>query len=626
MKLGLMRVQCIGGKEEERSSQEKKTPCAIFFQKGIDFYLVIVFLLPIFISALGHMKHYLLLSIFICLWGSPSYAQLVEPPVFEWAESLGGPGTEGVSDWIISSDGSIYLTGSYLYWLRFGDTIKTVSPWTNFQHDAYVMKLGPDLKVDWVKSIGGVENDSGIGLEFDHDGNLWWSGNFKRNIIVDGDTLLSHEYGTNPIGLSGKAFCIKVNHETGQIETTLAFGGFINTEISDFTITPSGEFIFLGVVYNSPGFVIDQDTLVMEFEEVLSGFLLQFNPQTSEKILSLFLSPDPGSLTLSLARQNHNGNLHIVGAASNELWFRDSLVYEGDFRTFHMVVGKNSIPKLFETFPRITIFHQILFDRWGNNYLLGEIPLIDPNEVSEFPFLDGMSRGVLIRKSAPNGLLREWINFPGRGTSFVGGLVEGENLIVAGTYTDSLLVNGVALKPPTNSVNKRDAFIAKIDHQRKTIWVRTAGGEYGEAFLDIKELTDRKYVVMGYMETAFTYLDTFLLSQPFVQPFELDHFLGVLSKDTSGLPLPVISNEEETRFTLFPNPSSGDITLFGEWGEESWAFSVYSLLGTLIDQRHEATINGQTRVNLDFSHLSPGHYYLKVQTHNYQQIIPFITN
>lgn len=205
-------------------------------------------------------------------------------------------------------------------------------------------------------------------------------------------------------------------------------------------------------------------------------------------------------------------------------------------------------------------------------------------------------------------------------------LTQNENLVLAGTYTDSLLFNEIILRPPKNSVNKRDAFIAKIDREGKTIWARTAGGEYGEAILDIKERKENQYVVMGHMETGFTFMDTFFLSQPFVLPYEFDHFLGMLSKDSSGPPLPHVNKYPESRFTLFPNPSSGVVTLFGEWGQDDWSISAYSTLGTLAFSSQESTIEGQTRININLSDLAPGHYYLIISSTSFQQVIPFIIN
>lgn len=242
--------------------------------------------------------------------------------------------------------------------------------------------------------------------------------------------------------------------------------------------------------------------------------------------------------------------------------------------------------------------------------MLGEIPWINPLEVPSFPYLEGKSRGIFIKKSSPNGLRDKWFNFPGSSTSFVSGLIEDENLVLAGTYTDSLLFNEIILRPPENSVNKRDAFIAKIDREGKTVWARTAGGEYGEAILDIKEREENQYVVMGYMETGFTFMDTFFLSQPFVLPYEFDHFLGILSEDISGPALPYISDDPESQFTLFPNPSSGNLTIWGAFEDSEWQLQLFDQSGRLVWEQTSQTRTGQTRLPISFQSIGSGIYHL----------------
>lgn len=556
------------------------------------------------------MKHYLLLSIFICLWGSPSFGQQAEPPVFEWAESFGGPGTEGVSDWIISSDGSIYLTGSYLYWLRFGDTIKAASPWTNFQHDAYVMKLGPDLQVDWVQSIGGMYNDNSVGIEFDSKGDLWWAGNYRGNIGVGEDTLYGLAVDTATNRTQGKIFCIRLDSESGQIDDAFSFGGFDFAKVSDLSIGIDGGLNFSGILYQSPGFIFQNDTIPLASSELSHIFVATYYPQSKDKQLSFLSATESVGLDALSVEVNHNGDIHLEGKMHGELSYKDSTLYNGDFRQYHTILDSIGNIKLFQTFPKHVTIDKIVFDSWGNYYLIGEAVRLLDEESNTYSYQKRMKPGIFIQKSSPGGFDTKWFNFPGKSTSHVSAQTQDENLVLAGTYTDSLLFNEIILRPPENSVNKRDAFIAKIDREGKTIWARTAGGEYGEAILDIKEREKNQYVVMGYMETGFTFMDTFFLSQPFVLPYEYDHFLGILSKDSSGPPLPYISDDSESRFALFPNPSSGNLTIWGAFENSQWQLQLFDLAGRLVWKQTIQTRTGQARLPISFQSVAPGMYHL----------------
>ena len=571
------------------------------------------------------MKHLLLLAAF-CVTVTHVWGQWVEPPQFEWAKSFGGPGSDSVADWIIGPDGSIYLTGSYLSWLRFDDTIQAVSPWADFQYDAYVMKIGPDLQVAWVQSLGGIDEDQGIGIDIDSKGRLYWTGNYRGNIAVGEDSLYSYSFLSNPNRTYGGIFCIMLDPESGKVDSSFSFGGDIYTYLEAFSITEDDALVFSGICWGSLDFVFGEDTTSWTSADPYSVFVIHYYPTKTRSTITSFSAFDVGNHDISYMGINHNGDVHITGYTRGKLTYKDSTIYDGDSRPYHAILDSRNKLKLFQTFPQRLIIKKVVFDQWSNYFIIGEAREFFPEESNTYPYQEGMMPGIVIQKSNLDGFNTKWLNYPGETNRAVSAIPDDENLILVGAYSDSIVFNNVRVTPNSVAGNSDDAFIAKIDREGNIVWARTAGGPYGERIFDILERFENQYVVLGNLETGFTYMDSFFLSQPFVLPYEWDHFLGILSQDSSGPPLPYIGNAEESRFTLFPNPSSGKMTLFGNWKQHDWSLAIYSTLGQLAFSKIESTNEGQTRISLDLSELASGHYYLRIHSTNFQQVIPFILN
>ena len=77
------------------------------------------------------------------------------------------------------------------------------------------------------------------------------------------------------------------------------------------------------------------------------------------------------------------------------------------------------------------------------------------------------------------------------------------------------------------------------------------------------------------------------------------------------------------RFQVFPNPSTGAVTLqpVGQ-GLEKATVELVDLSGRTIFTRINETITGP--VQLDFRHLAKGSYFVRVTANNGQQVFPLI--
>jgi hypothetical protein len=69
---------------------------------------------------------------------------------------------------------------------------------------------------------------------------------------------------------------------------------------------------------------------------------------------------------------------------------------------------------------------------------------------------------------------------------------------------------------------------------------------------------------------------------------------------------------EANEVSVFPSPTFGPVTIIIPQGETVIRFSIYDLLGNVMNMQGEPNQKGKYTLNLDG--LKPGYYFIKVQT------------
>lgn len=86
-----------------------------------------------------------------------------------------------------------------------------------------------------------------------------------------------------------------------------------------------------------------------------------------------------------------------------------------------------------------------------------------------------------------------------------------------------------------------------------------------------------------------------------------------------------LSTGSNARFTLYPNPSRGNIAVtYKSSNAGGIIFNVYDVTGRLVYNKREQTLKTSNTYNLNLAKLNVGVYYLEVNDHNAKQRIKFI--
>lgn len=107
---------------------------------------------------------------------------------FTWADRAGGLGMDYMSDMVTCSDGNVAMVGTYTNTVL---DIDTVSLPANFYSSGFIAKLNPEGNALWAKAIignGGVVDAKGVGTD-SITGDLYIAGIYTQSVTIGGTTL-----------------------------------------------------------------------------------------------------------------------------------------------------------------------------------------------------------------------------------------------------------------------------------------------------------------------------------------------------------------------------------------------------------------------------------------------------
>lgn len=163
-----------------------------------------------------------------------------------WARTFGGPGAELGSHMALAPDGGIFFTGSgYSDTVQFDGIIVPNS--AAGTADGFVLRLDGDGNVQWADHVGGMNNDYGVNLAVDANGNMYLAGDFDSPSIQVGPFVLSDA--------DGEIFWSKWD-PAGTVLYARAGGGASSCQLGDFEVTAGGDLV-LGGSYLASQFAVD---------------------------------------------------------------------------------------------------------------------------------------------------------------------------------------------------------------------------------------------------------------------------------------------------------------------------------------------------------------------------------
>jgi hypothetical protein len=177
-----------------------------------------------------------------------------QSPGFQWAKSMGGPGSYNLGKAIVvDSSGNVYTTGNFTGTVDFDPSsgvynlTADASMGTSYD-DVFISKIDSSGNFLWAKRIGGSGYDHSSGMAIDTAGNIYMTGSFQGTVDFDPNggilNLISGSLGTTGIfvlkldafgnmvwakSMGGSSMANGLSIAVDASENVYTTGGFINT-------------------------------------------------------------------------------------------------------------------------------------------------------------------------------------------------------------------------------------------------------------------------------------------------------------------------------------------------------------------------------------------------------------
>lgn len=138
---------------------------------------------------LNVIRCYFILPVFICFLSYlfPTTLVFANDGYFARAKSIGGGGDDSSKGISVDDSGNIYTIGNFYGTVDFDPGSGSFYLTSHGGSDIFISKLDSNGNFVWAKSMGGVSNDSGLGISIDNSGNIYTIGSFTGTVDFDPD-------------------------------------------------------------------------------------------------------------------------------------------------------------------------------------------------------------------------------------------------------------------------------------------------------------------------------------------------------------------------------------------------------------------------------------------------------
>ena len=339
-------------------------------------------------------------------------------------------------------------------------------------------KVSAQQALQWVKSIGGIDDDGGRAIYIDKDKNVLVTGYFDETVDFDP--------GLDSIKFSSvnydDPFIMKLD-SNGNVIWAKQLDGYYGQKSASILSDDQGNVFvfggFIGTVDFNPG---AGDSSV--FTSSYSSYLLKLDTDGNFEWVKTFITNGqtyPGDFTIDSL-----GNLYTTGYFRGNCNFAGVSANSSSGASYDMYVAKHDpngnalwVEKAGDGSSTYTYGRSIEVDHNGNVYTTGSfhgsVNFGPQNETS------GGYYDVYILKLDPNGSFTWVKTFSGKGNAGSRGgsnlKVDNQNdIYVIGYYTDTTDFDPGAGTTNLVSNGSYDMFLEKLDSNGQMIWVRSVGG------------------------------------------------------------------------------------------------------------------------------------------------------
>lgn len=547
----------------------------------------------------------------------------------EWGTTIGGSETEHARKVKTDSNGNVYLTGYFSGTTDFDPSANTFELTSNGEQDIFVLKLDANGSFVWAKSVGGGLFDQATSLDIDASGNALVTGFFEGTADFDPGAGLFNltSHGDRDM------FIVKLS-TNGDLLWAIAIGGDLwdlgNRVVTDAT----GNVFIVGVFQDTVDFDPGSGVFSVTSNSPADSFILKLDSQadfvwvktldgndqdSSTNVRSISLNSD-GSIIVSGIFQ---GTMDVNPGAAQDLrtsngnfdCFVVQLDSTGNFSWGNTHGNEEPSDDVWAANP----------DAQGNIYVTGYFQgTVDfdpgPDEFLLTPLNE--SNNVYLQKLDPNGNLL-WAEIVGESSDFAFARAydmtvdEFDNPVVLIKFSGTLDFNPGPNEKIFTSFGGYDIAIVKLNPAGEFKWAGHMGGEGSNLGLGIHSDENGNLYTTGY----------------FRETIDLDPSQGTSLRNSNGqkdlfitkLRNPNLSVENPQivpNLVVYPNPTSGQITITMGTIQSEVSVSVYNTLGQRISNK---TIADTAQIELQINEAF-GIYLLEIITNSFSQTLRIIKN
>ena len=159
---------------------------------------------------------------------------------WQWAEQAGGIGEDWGWSVVVDTVGNVYVTGHFQGTATFGNFTLT----SHGVVDVFVAKLDTQGNWLWVQQAGGTNDDVGMGVTVDTNGNVYVTGYFRGEAMFGNFTLFS-------TGGTEDVFVAKLSDDSGDQSSKAFLIGLISNVVEESDSTTFDADLILSLSLSS---------------------------------------------------------------------------------------------------------------------------------------------------------------------------------------------------------------------------------------------------------------------------------------------------------------------------------------------------------------------------------------
>lgn len=218
-----------------------------------------------------------------------------------WARSAGGNVNDYGLDLVTDSNGNVFVTG---FFTNFAITFGSTTLQNSGTKDLFVVKYDTTGNVAWANKAGGTDNEEGLGIATDNNGNVYVTGYFYSSSINFGATTLN-QTGASDI------YIVKYDNN-GNVLWARSTGG-IDIEQAYGIATSGADNIYLTGTFLSSTIPFGTTTLVSAGNyDAFTAKIGQNLVVSEHQIQSIKIYPNPFSEYINLETEEPLDNADII--------------------------------------------------------------------------------------------------------------------------------------------------------------------------------------------------------------------------------------------------------------------------------------------------------------------------